>query len=472
MALTGGRDLWWIEPIQPKEHPKCRQNSQTIQVPTWVWVAFVALLAVLLGIDLVLHRGNHVPTARRTLIESAAWVACGLGFSLVVLVAWGGQAFGEYMSGYVIEKSLSIDNVFVWAIIFSSFAIPRRYQHRVLFWGIFGALALRAVFILAGSALITRFWWMLPVFGVVLIASGVKVVRHRDDEGTHGHDRAVELLGRFIPVRPTLSGQRFLLREHGKLVATPLLAALVVIEVTDVVFAVDSVPAILAVSREPFIVFASNAFAILGLRAMYFLLGDARDRFHYLSHALGAILVFVGIKMALSHWWHLPTAASLGVIVIILAAAIVFSGLKQRADARTHMAIPERDDAERGLHSGVVHGGLDRDGDGKITDADLAAATPAPAWQRLGLRGPAIVLRWFTRNAKRMAVLIVGVAVLLAGFAMLVLPGPGIIVLILGLAILATEFAWAERALDQTSSRASQAMVTLSSSRTGRGGLA
>ncbi len=302
----------------------------SIAVPAWVWVAFVALLAGLLCVDLVLHRGNHAPTARRALMESMAWVACGLGFSVVVLAAWGGQAFGEYMSGYVIEKSLSVDNVFVWAIIFSTFAIPLRYQHRVLFWGIFGALALRAAFILGGSALITRFWWMLPVFGAVLIVSGVKVVRHRDDEGTQGHTRAVNLLGRFIPVRPTLSGQRFVLREHGKLVATPLLAALVVIEVTDVVFAVDSVPAILAVSREPFIVFASNAFAILGLRAMYFLLGDARSRFHYLSHALGAILVFVGIKMAVSHWWHLPTAASLGIIVVILAAAVVFSARKQR----------------------------------------------------------------------------------------------------------------------------------------------
>jgi tellurite resistance protein TerC len=311
-------------------------NFADIDVPIWVWLAFVTLLAAMLGVDLLLHRGNHAPTAKRALVESAAWVACGLGFSVVVLVAWGGQAFGEYLSGYVIEKSLSIDNVFVWAIIFSTFAIPLRFQHRVLFWGIFGALTLRAAFIMGGSALITRFWWMLPVFGAILIVSGVKVVRHRDDEGTHGHDRAVKLLSRFIPVRSELSGQRFLLREHGRLIATPLLAALVVIEVTDVVFAVDSVPAILGVSREPFIVFASNAFAILGLRAMYFLLGDARERFHSLSHALGAILVFVGIKMALSHWWHPPTAAALAVIIGILAAAVFFSARKQRAGTRSN----------------------------------------------------------------------------------------------------------------------------------------
>jgi tellurite resistance protein TerC len=289
------------------------------------WIVLITVIVALLAVDLALHRGNHEPTARRALVESAAWVACGLGFAVVVLVWKGGDAFSEYLSGYVIEKSLSIDNVFVWAAIFSSFAIPVRYQHRVLFWGIFGALAMRAVFIFAGTALIEEFWWMLLVFGLVLVVSGMKVLRHRDDEGTRGHDRAVRLLGRIVPVRSELSGQHFLVKASGKWVATPLLAALVVVEVTDVVFAVDSVPAILAVSRDPFIVFASNAFAILGLRAMYFLLGDARERFHYLGHALGAILVFVGVKMALSHWWHVPTLASLGVIVAIVAVAIIAS---------------------------------------------------------------------------------------------------------------------------------------------------
>jgi tellurite resistance protein TerC len=296
-----------------------------LDVAAWHWAALIGLILVLLAIDLYLHRENHDPTTRRALIESGVWIACGLAFAGVVLAMFGGKAFGEYMSGYVIEKSLSVDNVFVWAVIFSTFAIPLRYQHRVLFWGIFGALVLRAIFIFAGTALIEQFWWLLLVFGVLLIASGIKVARHRDDEGVHGHDRAVKLLQRFLPVRKELDGQRFLVRDAGKWVATPLLAALVVVEFTDVIFAVDSVPAILAVSREPFIVFASNAFAILGLRALYFVLGGARERFHYLSHALGAILVFVGIKMTVSHWWHMPTAASLGIIVLILAAAIVFS---------------------------------------------------------------------------------------------------------------------------------------------------
>jgi len=301
-----------------------------IDVAWWHWAALLALVAGLLAVDLLLHRGDHEPTLRRAAIESAVWIACGVGFAFVVLASWGSGAFGEYLSGYVIEKSLSVDNVFVWAVIFSSFATPPRYQHRVLFWGIFGALALRAVFIVGGAALIERFWWLLPVFGLLLVVSGLKVVRHQDNEGDHGHDRAVKLLGRFLPVRNELEGRHFLVRDAGRWIATPLLAALVVVEVTDVIFAVDSVPAVLAVSREPFIVFASNAFAILGLRALYFLLGGAKERFHYLAHALGAILVFVGLKMVVSHWWHLATPISLGVIVLILTAAVAASEVRRR----------------------------------------------------------------------------------------------------------------------------------------------
>ena len=305
-----------------------------IDVAWWHWAALLTLVAGLLAVDLVLHRDDHEPTLRRAAIESAAWIACGVGFAFVVLVMWGGAAFGEYLSGYVIEKSLSVDNVFVWAVIFSSFAIPARYQHRVLFWGIFGALALRAAFIVGGAALIEQFWWLLPVFGALLVVSGLKVVRHHDDEGSHGHDRAVRLLGRFVPVRDELDGRRFVVRDAVgttlRWVATPLLAALVVVEVTDVIFAVDSVPAVLAVSREPFIAFASNAFAILGLRALYFLLGGAKERFHYLAHALGAILVFVGLEMMVSHWWHLATPISLGVIVAILGAAVAASEVRRR----------------------------------------------------------------------------------------------------------------------------------------------
>jgi tellurite resistance protein TerC len=307
-----------------------RSKFADIDVPLWAWAGLLVLLAVMLTIDLLVHRGDHTPTTKRTIIETSVWVACGLAFSIVVLVAWGSTAFSEYLSGYVIEESLSIDNVFVWSIIFTSFAIPLRYQHRVLFWGIFGAIVLRALFIFSGTALIDRFSWLLIVFGVVLIVSGIKVIRHRADEGTHQHDGVMKFLGRFIPVKPTLDGHHFLVREGAKWVATPLFAALVIIELTDLVFAVDSVPAILAVSREPFIVLASNAFAIMGLRSLYFLLGGARERFHYLSHALGAILIFVGVKMAVSEWYHLDTIVSLGVIITMLIAAIVLSARKQR----------------------------------------------------------------------------------------------------------------------------------------------
>jgi tellurite resistance protein TerC len=320
-----------------------------LHVATWQWLVLIALLVALLSIDLMVHRTAREPTARRALVESSIWIGCGLLFAVVVLMVWGTAAFGEYLSGYVIEKSLSVDNVFVWAVIFSTFSIPLRSQHRVLFWGIFGALALRALFIIVGTSLVARFWWLLIVFGVVLIASGIKVVRHRDDEGTHGHDRAVRLLGRLLPVRQDLDGHRFTVRVDGRLVATPLLAALVVIEVTDVVFAVDSVPAVLAVSREPFLVFSSNAFAILGLRALYFLLGDAKQRFHYLSHALGAILVFVGLKMTVSRWWHLPTTVSLGIVFTLLTAAVLFSVRKSRPDRVPVPRSPSAGSASREL---------------------------------------------------------------------------------------------------------------------------
>lgn len=307
-----------------------RDQFAEIDVTVGAWLVLFVAIVALLALDLYRHRDNHEPTGREALVESGVWVACGLAFGGFVAFAFGSEAFGEYLSGYLIEKSLSVDNVFVWALIFSTMAIPLRFQHRVLFWGIFGALVLRALFIFVGSALIERFFWLLIVFGVFLVFTGFRVIRHRDDEGEATSTRGVALLERFMPVSDELDGHHFLTLRNGRRVATPLLAALVVVELTDVVFALDSVPAILAVSREPFIVFASNAFAIMGLRAMYFLLADAKNRFHYLSHALGAILVFVGVKMAASHWYHMNTYASLAVIAAILVIAIVFSEARNR----------------------------------------------------------------------------------------------------------------------------------------------
>jgi len=300
-----------------------------IDVSALAWVGLTLLIVLLLVIDLIRHREDHAPTPREALIESSVWVACGLGFSLVIAWAYGSQAFGEYLSGYVIEKSLSVDNVFVWSMLFTSLAVPLKYQHRVLFWGIFGALTMRAVFILVGGALIAAFWWVLLIFGVFLVYTGVKVIRHRADEGNEVKTAGLGLLKRLMPISDQYDGHKFVTRIDAKRVATPLLAALVVIEVTDLIFAVDSVPAILAVSREPFLVFSSNAFAILGLRAMYFLLANAKERFHYLSHALGGILIFVGLKMTVSHWFHVSTYLSLAIIVAMLVAAIVFSQRRQ-----------------------------------------------------------------------------------------------------------------------------------------------
>ncbi len=302
-----------------------RSNFVELAVPAWAWVGLLVAIVAMLAIDLYRHREAHEPSTTEAAVESAVWVACGLGFAVVVAIAFGADAFGEYVSGYLIEKSLSVDNVFVWSMLFATLAIPVKYQHRVLFWGIFGALTLRAIFIFLGTALISRFWWVLLVFGVFLVYTGAKIIRHRADEGEKEATRGLGVLRRVMPVSEEFDGQKFLTRIDGRLVATPLLAALFVVEVTDVIFAVDSVPAILAVSNEPYLIFASNAFAILGLRAMYFLLASAKQKFHYLSHALGGILIFVGIKMTIARWYHMNTYLSLAIIMTMLAAAIYFS---------------------------------------------------------------------------------------------------------------------------------------------------
>jgi tellurite resistance protein TerC len=230
-----------------------------LAVPAWAWVSLAGLILLLLAIDLIRHRDDHEPTPKEAVFESLAWVTCGVTFGAVVLWTFGSAAFGEYLSGYLIEKSLSVDNVFVWAMLFASMAIPLKYQHRVLFWGVFGALALRSIFIFAGTSLINRFWWILLVFGVFLVYTGAKIIRHRADEGQRGAGRGLGIVRRVVTISPDFDGHRFFTRVNGARAATPLLAALIVIEATDVIFAVDSVPAILAVSREPFLVLSSNA---------------------------------------------------------------------------------------------------------------------------------------------------------------------------------------------------------------------
>lgn len=325
-----------------------REKFASFDVPLWAWVALIGAIAGMLVFDLLaVHKTAHVITIKEAAIESAIWISIGLAFGVVIILWQGGQAGGEYYAGFLIEKSLSVDNVFVWAVIFSFFAVPREYQFRVLFWGIFGALVLRAIFIFAGVSLIERFDWILYVFGAFLLYTAVKIARHDENEQVdYNKNIAMRIVRKLVPTTTAYDGQKLFTVENAKRVATPLFTVLVLIEATDVVFAVDSVPAILAVSRETFIVFASNAFAILGLRSLYFLLGGMQGQFRYLNIGLGVILAFVGVKMLLigePFEIHMPTWLSLSVIILVLTVAIVAS---LRADKR---------DRDRGLSTPASH---------------------------------------------------------------------------------------------------------------------
>jgi TerC family integral membrane protein len=301
-------------------------NYAEFDVPAWVWLAFLAGFSTLLLVDvLVIHREARVVSMREAAIESAVWISIGLSFTFVILAWQGGQAAGEYLAGYLIEESLSVDNVFVWALILTYFVVPRQYQHRVLFWGIFGALIFRAIFIFGGVALLERFDWVIYVFGVILLITAVRLITSGDEEIHPEHNPVLRAFRRVVPSTSEYDGHKLFTRESAKRLATPLFAVLVVVETSDVVFAVDSIPAILAVTRETFVVYTSNAFAILGLRALYFLLADLKDRFHYLRYGLAVILAFVAVKMLLSEWFHVPVGLSLAVIAVILTVSVVVS---------------------------------------------------------------------------------------------------------------------------------------------------
>jgi tellurite resistance protein TerC len=316
-----------------------RAEFADIEVPPWGWMALLGAIAALLIADLlIVHRRPHVIRFREAAVESSVWIALGVGFTGLVALWFGGQAAGEYITGYLIEKSLSVDNVFVWAVLFSYFAIPREYQFRVLFWGIFGALAMRAAFILAGVAVLERFEWVLYLFGAFLLVTAVRMARHRETEVHPEQNPVLRLMRRIVPSTHEYDGQRMFTRRGGRRLATPLFIVLVLVETTDVVFAIDSVPAILAVSREPFIVYSSNAFAILGLRALYFLLAGMAGRFRYLNVGLAVILGFVGLKMLVADLYHPPMWLSLGVIATALAASITASLRADHRDLRSVVA--------------------------------------------------------------------------------------------------------------------------------------
>ena len=315
-------------------------NFVDLDVASGWWIALLAIISVLLLIDLlVVHRESHEIRTREAAIESAVWISIGLTFGLAVWWGFGGAAAGEYYSGYLIEKSLSVDNVFVWALILSYFKVPTRYQHRVLFWGIFGALIMRAIFIFAGVALIEKFEWVLYLFGAFLLYTAVKLVVSKNEQIDPANSKFLKLVHKVVPLTDELDGQKLFTRVNGKRFGTPLFAVLLLIEMTDVLFAVDSVPAVLAVSHEQFIVFASNAFAIMGLRALYFLLADMHARFSYLQQGLAVILAFVGVKMIINEWYHIPTWLSLLVIALVLLTSIGFS--LRRTDDTDTISVPE-----------------------------------------------------------------------------------------------------------------------------------
>lgn len=323
----------------------------------WVWIGFNLFVLAMLAIDLgVFHREAHEVSLREAAIWSVVWIALALLFNAGLYVFWdqimpgsslsASDAGLAFLTGYLIEKALSVDNIFVFVLIFSYFAVPAKYQHRVLFWGILGALIMRGTMILAGAALIKQFHWIIWIFGAFLIFTGIRMARSQDEQVEPEKNPVVQMFRRFVPISDRYDGQKFLTRQNGVLMATPLLLVLVMVETTDLIFAVDSIPAIFAVTQEPFIVYTSNVFAILGLRALYFVLAGVVHLFHYLKLGLSVVLVFVGVKMLLPDLsaaligvsWKIPTGISLGVVATIIAVSIIASLVRARtATAGEHV---------------------------------------------------------------------------------------------------------------------------------------
>jgi tellurite resistance protein TerC len=315
----------------------------------WLWVGFNLFVLAMLALDLgVFHRKAHAVSVREATLWSVVWISLAMVFNLGIYLFWdrlvpasaysNADAALAYFTGYLIEKSLSIDNIFVFVLIFTYFSVPAQYQHRVLFWGILGALVMRAALILLGAALIKEFHWILWIFGGFLIFTGIKMAFHKNEEVHPENNPLIRIFRRLMPVTPRYEGSRFFVRNTGKLMATPLFLVLLMVESTDLIFAVDSIPAIFAVTQEPFIVYTSNVFAILGLRSLYFLLAGVMDKFHYLKLGLSAVLTFVGVKMLMPDLsalitgvsYKIPTLVSLGAVAGILAIAVIASLIRAR----------------------------------------------------------------------------------------------------------------------------------------------
>jgi len=362
----------------------------------WLWIGFIAFVLCMLALDLgVLHKKDHEVSVKEALIWTGVWIALAMLFNAGIYVGFGSQRALEFLSGYVIEKALSVDNIFVFIVVFSAFSIPAKLQHRVLLWGILSALVLRAIFVVLGAALLSRFHWLGYVFGVFLVFTGIKLLVQRNGEIDPRKNPLFKLFRRLLPSVDELHEGQFTILQNGKRYATPLLLVLIAIETTDIVFAMDSIPAIFAVTRDPFIVFTSNIFAILGLRALYFALSGMMDKFHYLKYGLALVLMFVGAKMLLAGVYKIPIWISLVVIAALLAGAVLASLLRPPPNQppNSHPKLPA---------GGVI---------------------------------------------RKTAVAVVGGLVLAVGVAMIVLPGPAVVVIPIGLTILASEFQWPRRML-------------------------
>jgi tellurite resistance protein TerC len=300
--------------------------SGQMGTPLWVWTGFTLFVLAMLALDLgVFHRKSHEVTIKEALVWSGVWVVLALLFNLGVYYWRGYGPALEFLTGYLIEKSLSVDNIFVFMLIFTYFRVPPRYQHRVLFWGVLGALVMRAILIALGISLIQRFHWVIYVFGAFLILTGVKMVLNKDKEIDPERNPALRIFRRFVPVTDDYRGGKFFVKQGGRYFATPMLIVLLIVETTDIIFAVDSIPAILAITLDPFIIYSSNVFAILGLRALYFALAGVMKLFHHLHYGLSAILVFVGGKMLLADFYKIPVGLALGVIAGILIISALAS---------------------------------------------------------------------------------------------------------------------------------------------------
>ena len=307
-----------------------------MEIPLWVWFAFIGGVLGMLALDLgVFHRKAHEVSVKEAATWTAVWVSLSLAFAGLIFAWQGPQKGVEWITGYLVEYSLAVDNIFVFVMVFSYFAVPPKYRHRVLFWGIIGALLMRGAMIAAGATLIERFEWILYLFGAFLVFTGFKMLTQKKEE-EHDLEKnpAIRLARRFLRVSPEYDGQKFFTVRNGVRMATPLFLVLVMIEFTDLIFAVDSIPAIFAITRDPFIVFTSNVMAILGLRSMYFLLANVVDRFVYLKTGLGVILSFIGVKLLLlAVNVKIPTVLSLVVVITILAVSVVASLVKTAKDA-------------------------------------------------------------------------------------------------------------------------------------------